>query len=92
MNAKIFSVQGKVRQIDSLQRIMKSICNKHRRFGKHVEFVNAPKYEEHQRRGEIIIRHTEEEGLQTAIPIVDTAVDALEYPAEPGISELTIRE
>ncbi len=81
-----------MRQIDSLQQIMKSMCNKHRRLGKQVQFVNALTHEEHQCRSEIIIKHIEAEGLQTAIPIVDTTMDALEYPAEPGRSELTIRE
>ena len=89
---KLFSIKGKVRQIESLQRLLKQVCNEKQLFGEHVEFVPAPKRKEDQRLCEIINKHTEAEGSQTAIPIVDMTIAAMEHPVGIGGSDLSIRK
>ncbi len=92
MGTKLFSVKGKVRQIDSLQRVLKQVCNKKQLLSEHVEFVKAPKREEDQHLCKIIIKHTEAEESQTAIPIIDMTIAAMEYSAGKDCSDLSIHE
>ena len=84
---KLFAIKGKVRQIESLQRTMKSLCNKQHCFGKHVKFVNAAAHDDHQRLVELIDRHVVEEDKQTAISIVDVTIAALEHSASVNLED-----
>ncbi len=41
-STRIFSIKGKVRQIETLQRTLKTVINKKKILGCHVDFTNAP--------------------------------------------------
>ncbi len=66
---KMFAVKGKVRQSQTLQRIMKAICNVEHILGKHVTFINTPGNAENDqiKWHQLVNVHLEEEAKQTAI-------------------------
>ncbi len=91
---KISTVKENVRQAQTLQRILKSICNKEKLLREHVTFVNASGRGEQNniKQDQIASVNLEEEQYQVTIPVVDITMLALDFTTEFKGKKCTVRE